>query len=377
MTPVKATSSEKRRLLESFIQLCEIPSPSGSEGKIGKLVCQELERLGLKVVEDGAAETCKAGCGNLLASIEGSSDGSILLCAHLDTVPVNGEIDVVRKEDFLENDHDAILGADNKAAVAVFLELARKYVQTRPAVGIELLFTVCEENGLRGAKAFNKSQLRSQFGFVFDHSSPIGELIVDAPTHQRIVAEFTGVSAHAGVCPEDGRSAIVAAAKAIDSMSLGRTDDRSSSNVGIVRGGSAVNIVPDSCKLLAETRSLDHHRAVEMAREMVDRCNWSAGICETDVQISVQQEFHAYSHPSESKAVRVATAALADVGLEAVQRHSGGGSDANAFQADGFECLNIANGTEAVHTPDERVAVSALETMLDLGHAIVTRSAGQ
>ena len=375
MTSSYSSRAEKERLIEEFIRLCEIPSPSGSEELVGKYVTEELERLGLKVKEDDAAAKCGAGCGNIHSYIRGKVDRSVLLCAHIDTVPVSGEIDVVRNGDFLENRNRAILGADDKAAVAILLALAKKYTDVQPPIGIELLFTVREEVGLAGAKAFDIGALKSQFGFVFDHPSPIGELMVEAPTHQRITARFTGVSAHAGICPEEGKSAVVAAAKAIESMQLGRIDERSTANVGAVKGGTAVNVVPESCGVLAEVRSLDHEKAVEMAQGIIDACTWAAGACDVDVNTKVEEEFHAFSLSRGSRSVKAAATALADLGIKADYIASGGGSDANAFQAKGFDCLNVANGTEAVHTADERVSVESLETMLDLGHAIVARSA--
>ncbi len=375
MTSSYSSRAEKERLVKEFIHLCEIPSPSGSEANVGRYITEELERLGLRVDEDDAAAKCDAGCGNLSTFIKGQVDRSVLLCAHIDTVPVSGEIDVVRNDGFLENRNRAILGADDKAAVAMLLALAKKYVEIKPRVGVEFLFTVREESGLAGAKAFDASELKSRFGFVFDHPSPIGELMIEAPTHQRITARFSGVGAHAGICPEEGKSAIAAAAKAIESMQLGRIDERSTANVGAVRGGTAVNVVPERCSVLAEVRSLDHEHAVEMAQGIIDSCTWAAGACDIDVKTLVEEEFHAFSLPRGSRSVKAAATALEDVGLKADFKASGGGSDANAFQAKGFECLNVANGTEAVHTADERVSVESLEKMLDLGHAIVARSA--
>ncbi len=375
MREIRASATDKARLIETFIALCEIPSPSGSEGAVGSFVKEQLEQLGLSVKEDGAATVCDAGCGNLQTEIEGGTGQSILMCAHMDTVPVDGPIEVVQRDGYIENGREAILGADNKAAVALLIELARKYVNVQPAVGIEFLFTVREENGLAGAKAFDTDSLSSKFGYVFDHGSPIGELMVSAPTHQKISADFTGVGAHAGVEPERGRSAIRAAAKAIESMSLGRIDDTSTANVGAIKGGTAVNVVPESCRMLAEVRSLDHERSLAMAQEMVDACNLAAGACETDVEIVVEEEFRAYSLSTDSKSVRAGTASLEALGFTVECKASGGGSDANAFIAKGFECLNIANGTEANHTANERVSVSALETMLDVGHSVVAISA--
>ena len=179
----------------------------------------ELRGLGLEVEEDDAAAEAGAECGNLLARIPGrQEEGSdparcIVLCAHLDTVGHEGVVEPVLDDGIWRSAGETILGADNKAAVAVILAVAHRAAAEPPPVGIELLFTVSEENALAGAKAFDVSRLRSQFGYVLDHASPIGEIVVASPTYHRITADFHGRAVHAGIRPEDGRSAIEAAAR--------------------------------------------------------------------------------------------------------------------------------------------------------------------
>lgn len=376
MTPSDEATplTERKRLLETFVRLCQVPSPSGREGQIASLIRKELEGLGLSVEEDGTAGQSRAECGNLLAKVAGPKDArTVLLCAHIDTVPVSGPVEVDSSGGYLTNRNRDVLGADNKAAVAVLIEAARRYCKEQPPVGLELLFTTSEENGLAGAKAFDLNKLESDFGFVFDHASQIGELIVRAPSHQMVAAEFIGRSAHAGICPEEGRSSIVAAAKAIALMELGRLDEGSSANVGKIKGGTAVNVVPDKCSVAAEVRSMDHMNSVSIAQQMIDACNLAAGQEQIDVKVVVQEQFRAYEMSRDDRSVRAAAAAMEDLGIEPIYAKTGGGSDANAFMAAGFECLNVANGTEANHTPDERVSVKALERMLDLCHRIVDR----
>jgi tripeptide aminopeptidase len=299
---------------------------------------------------------------------------TIVLCAHLDTVPLTDSIEVDFTDGFFTNRRDAILGADNKAAVAVLLEVAHRFAQGGAPVGCELLFTTSEEVGLRGAKAFDASQLQADFGYVFDHASPIGELIVAAPTYFQVVAEFRGLSAHAGIRPEAGRSAVAAAAKAIEAMKLGRLDEETTANVGKIEGGTATNVVPERCRIEAEVRSLDLQKATHSVGEMVDALTWAASTTETDVDTSVEEQFQAYRIPDDDPCVAIAEAALRDCGIEPVRTTTGGGSDANAFGAKGFRCLNVANGTEANHTPDERVSAAALETMLDVTIRILERA---
>jgi tripeptide aminopeptidase len=373
----RATEAEKARLAETFVRLCEIESPAGRELDMARAVRAELEAVGLEAHEDDTAAETGAECGNLLARLPsaGSANRKVMFGAHIDTVPLTDRIEVDCTEGVFTNRHDAILGADNKAAVAVLLEIARRYSREGAPVACDLLFTTSEENGLRGAKAFDLSLLRADFGYVFDHASPIGDLIMAAPTYYRVVATFRGVAAHAGIRPEVGRSAVAAAAKAIEEMTLGRLDGETTANVGRIEGGTATNVVPESCRVEAEVRSLDPEKATKAVGEMIDALTWAASSTETDVDTTVEEQFRAYRIPDSEECVSIAAAALRDCGIEPVYTSTGGGSDANAFEAKGFRCLNIANGTEANHTPNERVTVGALETMLDVTLRLLERAA--
>jgi tripeptide aminopeptidase len=329
-----ADELERRYLNDIFAELCRIESPSGREGACAARVAKELRALGIEVEEDDAAAIAGSDCGNLLARVPGG-DGQrpcVLLCAHLDTVPLHAPVEPVVSEGYWENANEGILGADNKAAVAVLLALARRVRRAGAAVDLELLFTVGEEVALAGARAFDVARLRSGFGYVFDLSSPIGQLVIAAPTHYRLQATFKGVAAHAGVRPERGRSAILAASRAIADMPLGRVDERSTANVGTIAGGSAINVVPERCVLVAEVRSEQDARAEALLAELVDCVHEAANLPE----------------------------------YEPARIVSGGASDANALIARGLPVVNLANGTERNHEPGERVAVEALERMLDV-----------
>jgi tripeptide aminopeptidase len=190
---VRASAADKERLVDEFVRLCEIPSESRHERAMADAVAAELEALGLEVTEDGSGTETGSSAGNLLARIAGPDDArTILLCAHLDTVPLAAPIEVERSEGMIRNRNDGIVGADNKAAVAVILAAARRLLGAGSPVGVELLFTTCEEIGLAGAKAFDLSPLRAELGFVFDHASPIGELVLAAPSHFNVEGRFRG-----------------------------------------------------------------------------------------------------------------------------------------------------------------------------------------
>ncbi|MEA2195161.1 MAG: tripeptide aminopeptidase, partial [Solirubrobacteraceae bacterium] len=346
-----------------------------AERACAEAVARELRTMGLDVEEDGAAPATGAECGNLLARIPGRGDRTIMLCAHLDTVPEAGTIEPVVDDGAWVSAGDTILGADNKAAVAVILEVARRCAIEGSPVGLELLFTVSEENALAGAKAFDATTLNSDWGYVFDHASPIGEIIVAAPTYYRFEANFRGTPAHAGIRPQDGRSAIEAAARAIGAMRLGRIDEQTTTNVGRIEGGQAggTNIVAARCTVVGEARSLDPRRAEDTIAEIIahihDAANTPACFC--DVDVITERLFDGYRHAAGAPAVLAAEDALRACGYRPTRRSTGGGSDANAFEANGLHCTNLANGTERNHEPDERVSVAALESMLDVTFALL------
>jgi tripeptide aminopeptidase len=371
----RASDGERERLRAEFVRLCEIESVSKNERAMADAVTAELRSLGLEVVEDGSASETGSNAGNLLARIPGP-DGSrtILLCAHLDTVPVDAPLEVEEVEGVLQNRNEAILGADNKAAVAVILAVARRVVASGAPVGVEILFTTCEELALQGAKAFDTGALESEFGFVFDHATPIGEVILAAPTYFSVEGRFRGKAAHAGLCPEKGHNAIAAAAAAVAATRFGRLDPQTTANVGRIEGGTASNVVAERCYVQCEARSIDHERAGEVATAIVDSMTAAASDHECDLEIHVEELFRGFKVARSAAPVEVATRALEGVGVEPVPISTGGGSDANVFQARGFQCLNLANGTEAAHQPDERVTVDALTTMLDVALGLVHHS---
>jgi tripeptide aminopeptidase len=293
----------------------------------------------------------------------------------MDTVPANAPIEVAEEQGVLRNRNEAILGADNKAAVATILAAARHLAAAGSPAGIELLFTTCEELALRGATAFAAERLRSEIGFVFDHASPIGELVLASPTYYRLEARFLGHAAHAGIRPEAGHNAIVAAAKAIAAVPSGRLDPETTANVGRIEGGTAGNVVAERCSVELEARSLDDARAAEVVSGMVDAAAAAASDSECDVETEVERLFRGYRLARSAPAVEVAAAALSACGIEPSYIATGGASDANALIAAGLPVVNVANGTERNHEPGESVTVDALERMLDVTLAIVAAAA--
>ena len=363
--------ADDQRLLDRFARHCEIASPTGSERAMADTVLEELRDLEVEAFEDDSAEPAAAGAGNIVARVPGRGDGWVAFCAHLDTVPHDGPVEVVLDSGVFRSAGDTILGADNKAAVTVLMELAARHAAEPPSCGLELVFTVAEEDGLRGAKELDLSVLRSPYGFVLDHASPIGEVITAAPTYKRLLADFEGEEAHSGIRPEDGRSAIEAAATAIGAMALGRLDEETTANVGMINGGTASNVVAGRCTLDGEARSIDDARASAAIGAMVDACTHAASEHGCDVDVEVREMFRGYRLPSSNPAVRLAKQALERAGHQPLETATGGGSDANALVPRGFDCVLLANGTEANHTPEESVAAQRIVEMLGVCEAIV------
>ena len=364
--------------MSRFVRLCEISSPTGEEGAIAEAVRSELESFGLEVTEDDAAGPAGAGAGNLMVKVEGEMSRFVMFAAHIDTVPHSGPIEVVLDDDDVYRSRgDTILGADNKAAVAVLMELASRFSTKKPPVGIEILLTVAEEQGLRGAAAFDVSRVESTTGFVFDHASDIGEVITVSPSLHRITGDFTGVEAHAGLHPELGRSAIVTATAAIGEMKLGRIDEETTANIGLIEGGTSGNIIPGRCRISGEVRSTDPDKVTGLITEMSGAMVWAASESGCEVDIVTEEIFRGYRTPDDSPALAVAEEALRERGHEPVRRSTGGGSDANVFMLRGIDTLLLANGTYDNHTYDESVPRDNLVEMLEICEEILKAAAAR
>jgi tripeptide aminopeptidase len=354
-----------------FTELAAIPSPSGDERAVADRVIAHLRALGLDADEDDAGARIGSSMGNILARVPPSDRRNggrpIFLCAHLDTVPPTAKIEPVVDDGLIRNAQPTVLGADNKAAVAVMLVAAHRLVaERRPHAGVELVFTPKEETGLEGAKELDFEQLRAPIGFVYDHAAPIGDVVLAAPSSTALDAVFTGRAAHAGMHPEEGRSAIYAAARAIADLRLGRIDAETTANVGEIHGGTARNIVPDRCRVTAEARSRSERKLADVVQEMVDSFTFAAALAECEVDVDLEAKYRAYRFRPDDEPVRLAYAALAAAGFEPRAVEAGGGADANVFNDRGRPCVNMANGMARIHSAEEHIAVADLEAMVDV-----------
>jgi tripeptide aminopeptidase len=360
-------------VLALFLELAALPSPPGEERAVADRVLAYLRALGLEPDEDGAGPEIGSTMGNLYCRIAPTALGTpIFLCAHLDTVPLNGRLEPVVEDGVVRNAGGTILGGDNKAAVAAMLHTVRRVLaEGRPHAGVELVFTPKEEVGLVGAFAFDAKRLQARAGFVYDQQGPIGEIVLGAPSARALKLRFHGRAAHAGMVPEEGRSAIAAAARAIADLRLGRLDEETTANVGRIDGGSARNIVPEWCTVDAEARSHDEGKLTDLVQEIIDTAAFAASVSDCELETTVEEMYRAYRFKRNDPPVALAAGALARVGYEPRYVLTGGAADANVFNERGLTCANLSNGMAEIHSAAEHIAVADLEAMVDVTLALV------
>jgi tripeptide aminopeptidase len=330
--------------------------------------------MGLDPVEDDSGARTGSNIGNIHVALPARGDAGgtpIFLNAHLDTVPPDGAVEPEIRNGIVVNRRDTILGADNKAAVAVMLEAFARLAAGTPHAGVELVLTPMEEVGLQGAKAFDTSRLTAPFGYCYDHAAPIGNVVLAAPTQKSLELRFLGRAAHSGIAPEEGRSAIAAAARAVADMPLGRVDDATTANVGLIRGGVAGNIVPPECRVWAEARSRDGDRLREQVQAMLDAATYAANLSDCELESRIVSEYEGYRFARTHEAVRLVSQALDGCGYPVTYIESGGGADANVFNAAGVPCVNVCNGMAEIHTASEHISVADLEGMLGVTMGLI------
>jgi len=360
-------------VLDLFLELLRIPSPSGEERAVADRVLAYLGECGLEASEDDSGALVGSTMGNIHVALPPTVEGEpLFFCAHLDTVPPTDAIEPIVVDGMVRNARPTILGADNKAAVvAMVCAIGRVAMEQRAHAGVELVLTAKEEVGLLGAFAFDHTRLRASCGYVYDSAAPIGEIILGAPAAQQLKAVFHGRAAHAGMVPEEGRSSIAAASRAVADMHLGRLDEETTANIGQVSGGTAANIVPEWCTLVGEARSHDEGKLTAQVQAMQDAMTFAANLNDCAVETIWTRGYSAYRFTREDLPVRLAAAALSACGIEPFYALSGGAADANVFNTRDLQCVNLANGMAEIHTPDEHIRVDDISTMVDVTLALI------
>lgn len=373
----------RERLARTFTELCEIESPSKKENIISKHLQKQFSQLGAaNIVVDESAAITGSDTGNLIISFAGT-DGSaapLLFACHMDTVGPTDGIEVVRDGDIFASKGETILGADDKSGIAALIELISILQESDiPHCPIELLFTTCEEIGLIGAKALDPTLLKSKYGYALD-STKNDTIITGAPAANRIKITIRGKAAHSGSSPETGVNALVIAAEAITRAKLGRLDSASTANLGVIRGGSATNIVPELVEIEGEVRSHspllleEHTRRIEKTfQNVADKWPVDENQEKPTVVMDVREDFPLMSLSDKEPVIERLRSTAASIDRTLTFDIAGGGSDANIFSKRGLKTAIIPTGMTNVHTTEECVDLNDMVELTKLLIALVSK----
>jgi len=354
----------EKRLIESFMELVRIDSVSGGEKEVADFLVKKLKGLGLEVTVDQAGEKVKSNSGNIIARFKGNIKEAtpIMFSAHMDTVVPGKNIKPICEGDKILSSGKTILGADDKAAIAALLEALHILKENNiPCGDIEIVFSICEEIGLLGAKNLDISSLNAQMGFVLDSGGQVGEIISAAPSQNSLKIIIHGKSAHAGSNPEEGINAIQIAGFALSRMKLGRIDEETTANIGVISGGKATNIIPDEVTLEGEVRSRNEEKLEKYTKKLKQIAEDTAQEFKAKAEVKINKEYYCYNLSADDQVIKIAMKAAKDMGLQPELHPSGGGSDANVFNKKGFPSVDLAIGMEKVHTVDEYILVKNLK----------------
>lgn len=380
-------SINPERIKAEFLKLVQIDSPSFKEGKIAAYLIEKLKSLGLDACTDDAGIKTGGETGNVLGRLAANTPNSmtVFFSAHMDNVPPCIGIKPVVTGTLVKSSGDTVLGADDKAGVAAIIEMLTVLKESGAPHGeIEILFDIAEEKGLEGVRYLDLSKIKSSIGYVLD-GHEISEIGVKAPSAYRMTYRVKGRASHAGVEPENGISAIVVAARAIARMKLGRIDDETTANVGVIDGGSATNIITPEVFLRAEARSHNREKLEKQVESMKEA--FTSILDEFAVTVEgktykpefIEERVLEYSSvdvKTDSPAYVFAQQAAREMGVEVRPHVSGGGTDANILNQSGMAAVVLGVGMDKVHTVDEYVDLKDIEKAAQLITNIAVKTAG-
>ena len=362
-----------QRLVDQFIAMAKISSPSRQEGRLAAYLKPELEALGFTVEFDNAGELAGGDTGNLIATLAGDPDiEPIVLSCHMDTVTPCIGVTPIIEGGVIRSDGTTILGGDDKAGIAAILEGVRRIRERGVRHGlIQAVFTICEEVGMYGAMGLDYSKIKAQRAFILDADGPIGQILVRGPAKDAIHVVIHGRSAHAGLKPEAGISAIQVTARAIERMKLLRIDEETTANLGQITGGGATNIVTDRVELTAEARSLSNEKLDAQGAHMKACFEEAAHQFGATVEVNIERSYFAFSLDADEPVVRHCTTAIRHLGLTPTLTSTGGGSDCNVFNRLGMKAIDLSIGMTDVHTCKESLRIDDLELTARFVEALI------
>ncbi|OIJ15992.1 hypothetical protein BKP35_03130 [Anaerobacillus arseniciselenatis] len=368
----------KERLVSEFLELVKVDSETKYERQICDVLKEKFSALGVEVIEDDTTEKSGHGAGNLICTLKGNETDvdTIYFTAHMDTVVPGNGVKPVQEDGYIKTDGTTILGADDKTGIAAMLEAIKVLKEENINHGtIQFIITVGEESGLKGAKELDPAMIQAKYGYALDSDGKVGNIIVAAPTQAKVQAKIFGKTAHAGVAPEKGVSAITIAAKSIAKMPLGRIDHETTANIGRFEGGSQTNIVCDRVDILAEARSLVPEKMEAQVAKMKEAFETVAKDMGGSAEVEIDVMYPGFKHADGDHLVEVAKQAITSIGRTPELKTSGGGSDANIIAGHGIPTVNLAVGYEEIHTTNERMPIEELEKTAELVIAIVQQVA--
>lgn len=354
------------RLLDYLLRLIAVDSESLHEGELAGMIMEEIRALGVEPYMDRAGERIGGEAGNVYASLPASGMDAppLLLCAHLDTVSPGKGVKAKVVEDRVVSVGDTVLGADCKVGVTVLMDLLRGAARNEfPHGPLDFLFTVAEEKGLQGIKHMERDRIRARHALVMDGAGKVGRVITASPTQENLKMVFQGRAAHAGVEPEKGINAIYGAAWAISLVRWGRIDSHTTSNVGIIRGGEAVNIVPDQVVVLGEVRSLVPEKLETQKKAILKAAVETENSTGVGVRVEFDRAYDGFSIPDDDPLVRMAVEGGKAMGMKVLTDSSGGGSDANFLNSAGIQAVVLSMGVMESHSTREYVEVGELQRL--------------
>ncbi|KOO43996.1 tripeptidase T [Priestia koreensis] len=369
----------EQRILDLFLELVQIDSETKFETEISKVLTEKFKALGVEVFEDDTTGVTGHGAGNLICTLKGTKEGvdPIYFTSHMDTVVPGKGVKPTLKDGYVVTDGTTILGADDKTGLSAMLEAIQVLKEQNIEHGdIQFIITAGEESGLVGAKALDPALVKAKFGYALDSDGKVGDIIVAAPTQAKVKATIYGKTAHAGVAPEKGVSAITIASKAISKMPLGRIDEETTANIGRFEGGTQTNIVCDRVDILAEARSLIPEKMEAQVQKMKEAFESAASEMGGRAEVEINVMYPGFKFGDGDHVVEVAKRAVANVNRDSRLLHSGGGSDANVIAGFDIPTVNLAVGYEEIHTTNEKMPVEELVKTSELVVAIIKEVAG-
>jgi len=364
---------DRNRLQKLFMELVEVDSESGKEAKMAQRLKEELTALGAKPYEDNAGEQLGTEAGNVIARFEGDKEQPpIILSAHMDTVKPGIGKKAVVDGDVIKSEGDTVLGADDAAGIAAILEA----IQTVHERGeshppIEVVFTAYEEGGLNGSRHLDYQTLSAKEAYIFDSGGSVGSLVVEAPGQDKYKFKIIGKSAHAGISPEEGVNAIKVAGEIISELELGRVDDQTTLNIGVIKGGEATNVICPLVEMDGEARSRDENRLAKLTEHVQEVAQRVCDDYGAELDFDARRLYSAYNFSKDDDVVQRAVTAIEKTNLEPRFEATGGGSDANIFNANGIRTINLGMGYQKVHTTEEFIPIKDLENSAMLAYHLI------